>query len=152
MSCVISRIDTRERHRDHHTLSHPAGELVRVVVDAARRVGDADLRQQFRGTTACLSPRQSLVRAKLLGDLPPDGVHRRQRRHRILEDHRDLAAAHTAHLTLRQQHQVLATEEHFPFDHGVRVADQAHHRHHRNGLARAGLADDAHHLADCDRQ
>ena len=28
----------RERHRDHHPLAHPAGELVRVLVDPAARV------------------------------------------------------------------------------------------------------------------
>ena len=26
----------RERHRDHHPLAHPAGELVRILVDASR--------------------------------------------------------------------------------------------------------------------
>ena len=31
-----------ERHRDHHPLAHAAGELVRVVVAAALRLGDAD--------------------------------------------------------------------------------------------------------------
>src|SRR5881397_2872257 len=48
------------------------------------------------------APRQPLVGAQLLLDLPADGVDRRQRRHRILEDHRDLAAADVAHLAARE--------------------------------------------------
>ena len=32
----------RQRHRDHHALAHAAGELVRIAVGAAPRVGDAD--------------------------------------------------------------------------------------------------------------
>ena len=35
-----------------------------------------------------------IVRAQLLNDLPADGVDRRERGHRVLEDHADLAAAH----------------------------------------------------------
>ena len=37
-----------ERHGDHHALAHPAGELVRIGVDAARRVGDADELEQLQ--------------------------------------------------------------------------------------------------------
>ncbi len=36
-----------ERHRDHHALAHAARELVRVVVDPALGLGDADGRQQL---------------------------------------------------------------------------------------------------------
>ena len=37
-----------ERHRDHRPLAHPAGELVRVVVDPARGLGHADQRRAAR--------------------------------------------------------------------------------------------------------
>ena len=37
----------RERERDHDALAHAAGELVRIVVDAARRRRNADLLQQL---------------------------------------------------------------------------------------------------------
>ena len=37
----------RERHRDHHALAHAARELVRVVVDAHARLGDADRVEQL---------------------------------------------------------------------------------------------------------
>ena len=36
-----------ERERDHHPLLQPAGELERIVVDAARAVGDADRVEQL---------------------------------------------------------------------------------------------------------
>ena len=37
----------RERHGDHHALAHPAGELVREVVEARLRLRDADHLQQL---------------------------------------------------------------------------------------------------------
>ena len=39
----------RQGHRDHHALAHAAGELVRVVVDALFRAGDADHAEQVDG-------------------------------------------------------------------------------------------------------
>ena len=36
----------RERHRDHHALALAARELVRIVVGAPRRLGDADPLEQ----------------------------------------------------------------------------------------------------------
>ena len=36
-------------HGDHHALSHTTGELVRVVVDAALGLGDADHLEQLDG-------------------------------------------------------------------------------------------------------
>ena len=92
------------------------------------------------------------MRAQLLGDLPADGVDRRERRHRVLEDHRDLRTADGAHLALRQRHQVAAAQEDLARDDRVRVADQPHHGHHRDGLAGARLADDADDVVVVDRQ
>ena len=37
----------RESDRDHHALAHAAGELMRVLIEPALRVGDADERQEF---------------------------------------------------------------------------------------------------------
>ena len=39
---------TGQRHGDHHALAHAAGELVRVIVQPLRRVGNADLAQQLQ--------------------------------------------------------------------------------------------------------
>ena len=83
----------RQRHRDHHALAHAAGELVRVAVDALARARDADALEQRDDAIARLGVGDVLVRLDLLDDLRADAVHRVQRRHRVLEDHRDLLAA-----------------------------------------------------------
>ena len=83
----------RERHRDHRALAHAARELVRVVVDAPLRARGCRRRRAARSRGACASRlRDLLVRPHLLGDLPADAVDRVERRHRVLEDHRDLAS------------------------------------------------------------
>src|SRR3546814_8399043 len=41
-----------QRERDHHTLAHAAGELVRIMVDALFRRRDADIGQQLHGALA----------------------------------------------------------------------------------------------------
>ena len=87
-----------ERHRDHRALPHAARELVRVVAGAAPRVRDADLSEQLDGARARLPARHVRVRAHRLGDLVADAVHRVQARERVLEDHRDVAAADLAQL------------------------------------------------------
>ena len=43
-----------ECHRDHHALAHTAGHLVRVIVDAPFRGGDADLCKEIDGLAARL--------------------------------------------------------------------------------------------------
>ena len=84
-----------ERHRDHHALAHPAGELVRVARRAARRrSGSRPPRApRARGARAAFSE-TPLVRLDRLDDLPADPVERVERRERVLEDHRDALAAH----------------------------------------------------------
>ena len=76
-------------------------------------------------------------------DLRADGEHRVERRHRLLKDHADVAAADRLHLPLGQADQV-AAEERDParFDAGGR-RQQPHDRERRDALARAALADDA---------
>ena len=150
--CDQERGVAGERHRDHHSLPHPTRELMRIVVRAPVRVRDADLGQQVDGPCPRLSVGHRLVGAQLLLDLPADGVDGRQRGHRVLEDHRDLTAANRPHLALREPHQVAAAVEHLALDDRVGVPDQPHHRQHRDRLAGPGLADDAEHPADRNRQ
>ena len=42
----------RERHGDHHALALPAGELVRIGVEPALRVADADEREKLQRARA----------------------------------------------------------------------------------------------------
>ena len=52
------------------------------------------------------------VDAERLGDLQSDGQDRIERGHRLLEDHRDVAAADLAHLLVGEVEQIAAFEHH----------------------------------------
>ena len=138
-----------ERHGDHGALAHAAGELERVAVDRALRVGDLDLPQQIDRALARGLLAHAPVQLQHLDDLVADGVHRRERGHRLLEDHRDLFAAHGADgAALRAQlgeidDRAIVLGEHHRAGHDAagRIDDlQDRARHH--ALARAAFADD----------
>ncbi len=99
-----------ERDGDHHPLAHAAGELVRVFPDAPPRLGDADQRQHLHRPLLRVLARQTLMQPQGLADLAPDGQHRVERGHRLLEDHADGVAADAAHLALGQAEEVAALE------------------------------------------
>ena len=89
------------------------------------------------------------VRPDRLDDLEADRVDRVQRRHRLLEDHRDLLAADAPHGGPLEADELLALE--------LRAAGRApvdrqqpEQRHRRLGLAGAGLAHDGEDLACVD--
>ena len=136
-------------HGDHAALPHSARELVRVLVEALLGIGHADERRAGRRRAAPpRRRRRRVVRADRLGDLITDPEHRVERRHRVLEDHRHLAAADLAELVLGHREQVAALEDRFAaHDPAGRLRDQPEHREHGHALARARLADDAEHLA-----
>src|SRR6185436_18459074 len=77
-----------------------------------------------------------------LADLIADGEHRVQRRHRLLEDHRDPVAADRAHLGLGQGEQVPAAVADLARGDAARRRDQPHDRERGHALAAAGFADD----------
>jgi hypothetical protein len=87
------------------------------------------------------------VRQDLLGDLAPDAVHRVQRGHRVLEDHRDLLAADLAQIVLARADELGPAQLRRAGELGVGRLRQAEQRHRRHRLARAGLAHDGEHLA-----
>ena len=66
---------------------------MRVVVDAALGTRDADLCEPRDRELARLARRHVAVQHHRLDQLVADGEDRVQRRHRVLEDHRDLASA-----------------------------------------------------------
>ena len=143
----------RERDRDHHALAHPAREAVRVVLEPFRGARDPDLLEQLDGLLVRLLLRNVVVPPDRLRDLRPDRQRRVQRGHRVLEDHRDLAAAHVLELPLAQLRQVTAVvEDGAGDDLGRWLRDQAHDRERGDRLAAAGLADDPERLALLDRE
>jgi hypothetical protein len=83
-----------------------------------------------------------------LGDLSPDRERRVQRRHRVLEDHRDLAPANVLEIVFGQLRQIRSLEQHLArHDLRGRPRDQAHERERRDRLPAARLADDSERLA-----
>ena len=136
-----------QRHGDHRALAHAARQLMRIAVDRLLRIGDVDLGQKVDGALAGRRLADFLMRQDLLGDLPADGVDRRQRGHRILEDHGDLAAAQLAHVARRQADKFAAAIGDRAFDDRIGIVDEAHDGEQRQGLARARFADDAQDLA-----
>ena len=132
-SSAISRSGlARERHRDHHALPHAARQLVRIRVDALLGRRDADELEHLDRDLARLAPRLALVQPHRLADLIADGEHRVERRHRLLEDHRDPVAADRAHLGGRQREQILAA-----------VLDRARRRSGPGGDAISRMIDSA---------
>src|SRR5215210_4425027 len=83
-----------------------------------------------------------------LRDLVADGEDGVQRRHRLLEDHRDVVAADPLQLRLLELGEVAALEED-PRARGdpAGPVDQAHHRERGHRLAAARLADDGERVA-----
>ncbi len=131
------------RHRRHHPLPHPAGELVGIGAEAALGVGHADEAQEVDHPGTALGRGQVLVQQERLVDLVADRHHRVQGRHRLLEDHADVLAADAGHLAPGQLHQVAALEQDPPRDAGRRLGDEPEDRERGQRLARAALADDA---------
>ena len=87
---------------DHHALAHAAGELMRILLEPALAVGDADQPQQLERARARLRLAHLEMDDQRLHDLQPDRQDRIERGHRLLEDHGDVAAAHLAHLARRR--------------------------------------------------
>ena len=142
-----------QRHRDHHALAHAARELVRVVVDAPLGARDADRLQQLERARARRRFVTSWCSRTASTSCLPIRVHRVQRRHRVLEDHRDVVAADLAQparagIVSRSSPLKSASPVVIVFCVGV----QAHDRQAGHALARAGLADDAERLALLDRE
>ena len=91
------------------------------------------------------------VQLERLGQLPADREHRVQRRHRLLEDHRDAVAADLADLVLVQLQEVFALEEDFAGDDVARRdGDEPQEGERADALAAAGLTHEAERLAFLD--
>jgi hypothetical protein len=94
---LVGHDDARVEHErlgDDDALLLAAGELVRVVVDALLRVGDADPSHDVDDLRAGLAARVLPVRPQALRDLPAHRVHRVEGGRRLLEHHRCVPASH----------------------------------------------------------
>ena len=85
-----------------------------------RGLGDADLAEQLDRARARLGLGDVAVRLDRLDDLPADLVEGVQRGERVLEDHRDLVAAHRPQPLVVELEQVAAAEADRAVDRRVR--------------------------------
>ena len=140
-------------HGDHHPLALAAGEAVGVFVHAQLRVLDPHLRQRLDRLAAGLLVAEARAgEPDRLDDLVADGEHRVQRGHGLLEDHRDVPAAHLHPLLLGQPQQVArrgvgprveAEQDLAVATLGEVRGQQADHRQGGDGLAAARFAHQA---------
>ncbi len=143
----------RERHRDHHALAHPSGEPVGVVAEPPLGVGDVHLLEEAHGALVSVCLGEPEVAADRLGDLRADGQRRVERRHRVLEDHRDLLAADVLERLVGHRGQLPVLEADRAGHHAPGGLHETHDRERGDGLAAAGLAHDPEHrpLLDLER-
>jgi oligopeptide/dipeptide ABC transporter ATP-binding protein len=77
-----------KRHRDHHALTHPAGELMRILAHPALGCRNLHLAEHLDRSILRLGLTHLLVDANRFHDLGADREDRVQRGHRLLKDHR----------------------------------------------------------------
>ncbi len=112
---------------------------------------DADQLEELDGPGFPLFGRRVEVDAQRLLDLKPDGEHRVERCHRVLEDEPDLAATNRAQCVDVELEEILVGVNGFAGDDlARRHRDQPQQRHHRHALAGTTLADHTEELAAAD--
>ena len=95
-----------------------------------------------------LLPVHTHMQHQRLLELLPDGKHRVQRCHGVLENDADLRASHEADLLVRHLEQILPDEGGLSADDlSRRRGDEAQQRHHRDALAATALAHNPQRLA-----
>ena len=130
-----------ERHRDHHALPLPAGQLMRIAGETCLRLGNADLRQQLDDPRPRLGAAHAAVQLQDLADLRLDRVQRIERGHRLLKHDRDLVATNAADLALGHPEQFASLEPDLAGRmRRARIRQQLQDRQRADRLARAGLA------------
>ena len=145
-----------QRHSDHDALTHTAGQLMREHRVDTLAVSNADHLEHLDRALFDVLFRLALtlMQGNDLIDLGADAEHGVQAGHRLLKDHRNIVAAQTLHLfggglgnivglAIAQIQADGALD-----DLALRALQQLHQGQAGDGLAAAGLADNAHGLAD----
>ncbi len=107
---------------------------MRIVVDTPLGVGNPDHPERLDSAIASLGAIGVLMQPDGLANLAADSEDRIQRRHRLLENHRDPRAANVAHLGLAQLQEILILEDYFAAHDSRRLGQQPHDRKHAGGL------------------
>ena len=133
-----------QRGCDQDALAHAAGEFERALVDAAVRVGDADVRQHLSHGRSGAGERLT----QCLGDLAADGGERVKGRLRLLEDHRHTPATYRLRGAFGDRGDVVVAETNAAASVADRRRQQAHDGLCGDRFPAAALADDGHDLAE----
>ena len=141
-SAMITRRVVGDRHRDHHPLAHPAGELVRERPRPGRGFG-MPTRSSSSTARFPAAPRPMFwwicSASTICRPTVKIGVSEDER---VLEDHADAPGRGSPNLPVVEAEQLALAEQDRAGDRGV-VGQQTHDRHRGDRLARARLADDA---------
>ena len=144
----------QQHHRgQHHALAHTAGEFMRPGLDRRLGIAYAHARQHVQHPFAPLGRAQAVtMQLQTFLQLATDGHGRVERSHRLLEHHADARPAQPAQCGGAGARHVHALEQDRTARHLEGRGRQPHDGARRLGLAAAGLADDADHLARRDRE
>ena len=100
-----------ERDRTDHALLHAAAHLVGERAQALLGRRHLHAAEGVHRARPHVAAALGAMGAQRLLDLVADREHRVQRGLRVLQDHRDPAPAHPAHVALALRHEVLAFEQ-----------------------------------------
>jgi hypothetical protein len=134
----------RERHRDHHALPHSARSWCGYESIRSGAVRNADGRKRCDRAAPRLVARHSgMAAAKHVPQMRADREQRVERRHWILEDHRNPRAAIGVHRRLPQRDQVHAVEQDLALEPRHVGGQEAQQARGEARLAGTRLADDS---------
>jgi len=138
-------------HCDHHALAHAARQLVRILARAALGLADVHRLEHLERTLPRGAARQAGMDPWHLTELIDHTHVRVERRHGILEDHRDARAADAVQACGGKPQQLVLVEADAAAD-ACALGQQPQHGQQHRGLARTGFANDADALARRDLQ
>ena len=132
-----------EGRRDHRALALTAGELMRIFFVGEVRLGQTDKTHDLERHAAALLGLELEVQANGLLDLVADAHERVEARHRLLKDDADVLALDETHFAAGAVEQIAPVEDDLAVDLRAVVFQKAGDGHGGDGLAAAGLADEA---------
>ena len=131
-----------------HPLAHATRKLMRVVINALCRSGNASVLQQGNGPLTRFLIGHGQMRLDGFGKLLAHGVQRIERRQWILKNSPNFATANAAHLVVVQVVDALTLQQYFATGHTTRRLEQTNDGRASQGFARTRLA---HHAQDFSR-
>ena len=130
-----------EGHRDHHPLALASRQFMRIGAQPPLGVPQAHPAQQVQRAQARRLGPQPLMHHQRFAHLLIDGVQGVEGRHRLLEDHAHLAAAHVEQTRLVRADHLFALHQNAAVGMaGEGVGQQLQHGKRGDGLPRAGFA------------